>query len=850
MQQSLEEMKLALVGTNRQETELIDVVEAERHLALVGIGPQDPVILCGYGTTNRFVPERIGERYDWAQLTLDANSGQRDFSTLRGHIANPDGKTPNLGFISCPGGTAIKKRDEIKQGRVLIAEIDEEGLDKAVQAKVWQSAGLPAPTFQMDTGGKSVHHYWVLDQLVSADKIREGRTRLSKAIAEATGFKPDPAMHSPHQPARLAGGIHPKTGQRSVLINVTGINYSFDAVMAACPKVNDTVKTAQEGAIHWRHEDPEDLAKAGSYPEPDELMVPVPLHLGLSKTTFSQIQNGVPEGGRAISAYKISKALHEAKASIEQLGYVVAGEPEELYEIYCRNSNWLGYGSFEACLDRHFTTPDDIGSPELSKSALRRVIGKWAEDNGYWKWQLKGFGIGKPSRSKTKPASGGSQSDCQHLVNRPLPHRLDFFHRYVCRTVREHRNSFRRLVYAKDVRKKLNLNQLVKDPQLVAMTLEAHDELQGNVFEPLSAEQRMQMAIPTIQWLVPNAIPRNDLTIIGGAPKVGKTNFAVDAARAIARGESFLAFEAAEKNYVILITDDQADGDSAKQMQMFKLWNEPNLSWSRRMQLTESQMDRLLEEVKRHPNCVVILDSLRSATRALGCDENGAELGLILYDIKNAVIDAGGSLILVHHASKNPEATGGEALSGHNAIAGAANTIWTLHHVPDKEGHINKESSVRRAVREARSGKGWNLLLNMRAEGGFANLGSYGEFLSKQARADAEAKTASTLQNAPNVVKEALEKLIEVQAKGESGMSLLDLMRATDNCATDAKTRKDLTKGQSNELKKLERWLKNLQTAQLTETLTQPGGFGGKPRVVGWALTGTGVEIARQQLGG
>jgi len=37
----------------------IDVEMAEAHLAAVGIGPDDPVILCAYGSTNKFVPDRF-----------------------------------------------------------------------------------------------------------------------------------------------------------------------------------------------------------------------------------------------------------------------------------------------------------------------------------------------------------------------------------------------------------------------------------------------------------------------------------------------------------------------------------------------------------------------------------------------------------------------------------------------------------------------------------------------------------------------------------------------------------------------------------------------------------------------
>jgi hypothetical protein len=52
MRRTLEEELKALVDA-AAKPELIDEAEAERHLALNGIGPQDPVILCAYGLTNQ-----------------------------------------------------------------------------------------------------------------------------------------------------------------------------------------------------------------------------------------------------------------------------------------------------------------------------------------------------------------------------------------------------------------------------------------------------------------------------------------------------------------------------------------------------------------------------------------------------------------------------------------------------------------------------------------------------------------------------------------------------------------------------------------------------------------------------
>jgi hypothetical protein len=663
------------------------------------------------------------------------------------------------------------------------------------------------------------------------------------AIENATGIATDHALHSPHQPTRLAGGIHPKTGKRSVLINVTGINYSFDAVVGRCPELEEKEVVVSSDKLF--PDDKGEVIRRGDYPDPDELNCAVPLELALSRKTRELIKTGQQPGeeiGRALRAWSLSKTLRAGEMQLKTLGYKVAGNPYELFDQFCSNSDLCGYQDLRTCRQRHFDL-GECGDGELSKSALRRSIAKWAEESGQWRYRPncgRGKGFGK------KP---DEPIEVVHLVDRSLPHRLDFFQQYVRRTVREHRNSFRRAVYLKDVLKKLGLRSLIKDEHLVAMTMEAHDELQGNVYKPLSVEQRMAMEMPRIEWLIPDAVPKGDLTIVGGAPKVGKTNLAVDMARAILRGESWLTFASANSAFVILITDDQADGDSAKQMDRLNLWKEPNLIWSRNIRLTEWQMDLLLADIKRHPGCVVVLDSLRSATRSLGCDENSPELGLLLYDVKAAVIDAGGSLILVHHGHKGQNSTGGEALSGHNSIAGSANTIWTLHHIPNKDGWIDKDKRERRAVREARSGKAWDLVVTMRKDGGFGNLGSYGDFLAKQAAAQQEQATEKALRKAPMAVKEAVVKLYEVAQQGEKGMGILDVMKATEACAAEVDTAASLNKTQKNQYKQIERWFKDLRLKGLTKSLEEPGGFGGKARLIGWTLTDKGMEMAQNELG-
>ena len=196
----------------------IDVTQAERHLQLCGIGPHDAVILCAYGDTNRYEPVRPAgaKNYVWQQVEKAASEGSRRYDLVEAHLNNPDGSTPSFGFISCPGGTRVKclpGRDEfqeITEGRVVFVEIDK-GLTREEQIAAAHKAGLPTPTFQFDTGGKSIWSYWTLDRLVPADELIRLRKAVSAAIEAAhPGITTDHSLHSLHQPARLAGGFTPK----------------------------------------------------------------------------------------------------------------------------------------------------------------------------------------------------------------------------------------------------------------------------------------------------------------------------------------------------------------------------------------------------------------------------------------------------------------------------------------------------------------------------------------------------------------------------------------------------------------------------------------------------------------
>jgi hypothetical protein len=301
------------------------------------------------------------------------------------------------------------------------------------------------------------------------------------------------------------------------------------------------------------------------------------------------------------------------------------------------------------------------------------------------------------------------------------------------------RNSLRRRARLLKAVADLELSKYVNRQEISQRVLEAKDRAAGRCFNALTADDRAAMERPTVEWLLPGLLPAGDLSIMGGRPKVGKTRLALALAGALLNGTKVFGQPAPTPTDVVLVSDDQADGDTADMLDALHIWNHPRLSWSRNFRLTEPDVDALLVAIRQRPGALVILDSLRSISRSLQYGENDPELGAILYDLKQAVIEAGGSLLIVHHCNKTADLVGVEALSGHSAIAGAANAILTMHYLRDDKGRPQKELPQRRLVREARSGQGLDIVLSpLAGSGNFYAVGSFSEWCKSQKEANEE----------------------------------------------------------------------------------------------------------------
>ncbi len=423
------------------------------------------------------------------------------------------------------------------------------------------------------------------------------------------------------------------------------------------------------------------------------------------------------------------------------------GRRPELVDLAFRL--WVEVGATRAqqLLAEHSPSLTDLHSYFTGNPPNRISPGSiWPFLNEHYGVDLKRHDL-KRSAAPVAPAPAPKPTPKRESKPRKLGHTraMACFDRCVEVLAKRERNSLRRRARLLMIAKALGLAPCVNRQEIAQRVLEAKDQHQGNSYIALTAADRLSMNWPDVDWLVPDLLPANDLAIIGGRPKVGKTAFAMAIAAAVLKGQPVAGCEAPQApRPVILVSDDQGDADTVRAMRQLGINDHQALLWSRRFRLTEQDLDKLLADVANHPGAVVIIDSLRSVSRALPHGENDPEIGAVIYDLKAAVTDAGGSLLLVHHCNKSAGLTGVEALSGHNAIAGAANTVLTLHYVEDANGKPCKEADQRRLVREGRTGKPLDWVIS-RTSGtpSFHKVGTYTDWLAQVEEASKQAKRES-----------------------------------------------------------------------------------------------------------
>ncbi|HEY9874479.1 MAG TPA: DUF3987 domain-containing protein [Candidatus Obscuribacterales bacterium] len=215
----------------------------------------------------------------------------------------------NAYFIANGGG----HRDaDVKAGRVVFYEHD--NLDKALQLDLWKTLGLPQPTIQVDTGGKSIHSYWTLDNPIP---IAEWRQLQSDLLKYSNG---DQSIKNPSRVMRLAGSMYldserKPTGNRAMVVGGSGLTHAFLELRKAIPR-------------------PAEEVAAPSLNYQPSITDEVPLISCLSKDDRALIEAGTGSD-RNVNGARLARNLIGTAARLQHLGHRYAGDPYQLFIDYC-----------------------------------------------------------------------------------------------------------------------------------------------------------------------------------------------------------------------------------------------------------------------------------------------------------------------------------------------------------------------------------------------------------------------------------------------------------------------------------------------------------------------------------
>jgi hypothetical protein len=302
-------------------TFVIDKDQVSQHLAALGYQAGDTIYLRSFYPSDD--PRKTNDKGRKAHAkTLD--------EIVR--LASKFQKEKRGVYLVVNGGGHLDK--EVPAARAIFYEHDD--LGKEVQAELWQHLELPEPTLQVDTGGKSIHSYWVFDTPIP---VQDWRSLQADLLEFADG---DPCIKNPSRVMRLAGCWH-SSGNQSRIIRNSGQRYNYEQLRKVIPSKQspeprqplfDDAKSAP-------------VTSAGDKTDRgiryDDIQVPVPgaipLVQCLSKESRMLVEQGVSQGGRNQAGAKLARDLIGAANYLQALGQPFIDLPEVLFDNFAMRCN-------------------------------------------------------------------------------------------------------------------------------------------------------------------------------------------------------------------------------------------------------------------------------------------------------------------------------------------------------------------------------------------------------------------------------------------------------------------------------------------------------------------------------
>ena len=210
-----------------------DLSEAERFLAL--LGKNGASRLRAFWPRNRPVPDGTPRAFRGSFATAAREAPGWVKRGLGVYVVIGNGGDSDDAITDCPA---------------LFIEWDDR--PRAEQLIAWRTYGLPEPTFIVDTGGKSMHLYWVLNEPISPERFRD----LIARLIDHTGA--DRLNRNPSRVMRLPGAWHfswdndagkvCRNGQTAI-VQASGMRYDADLFDDLLPKTHQPIELAPAQSI-------------------------------------------------------------------------------------------------------------------------------------------------------------------------------------------------------------------------------------------------------------------------------------------------------------------------------------------------------------------------------------------------------------------------------------------------------------------------------------------------------------------------------------------------------------------------------------------------------------------------
>ena len=238
----------------------------------------------------------------------------------------------------------------------------------------------------------------------------------------------------------------------------------------------------------------------------------------------------------------------------------------------------------------------------------------------------------------------------------------------------------------------------------VAMALQ---ELQAaydpeNYVPAISGTQLMDLDFPPTEHVVKGLLPKG-LSILSGAPKVGKSWLALDLCLHVAKGEPFWGMDVTQGTAWYLSLEDTNESAQHRLAHLNTEDQLDNLFFSTKDHNPGTMVDGLPNTIakfmRKHPDTKLIVIDTMQVAKGTSKDAAYSSDYLDTNAFKDLADKHKVALLLIHHLRKQGDPNPFNRISGSTGTSGAADTLFVLDK-PEHSGMRAKLSCTGRAVTE------------------------------------------------------------------------------------------------------------------------------------------------------